>query len=147
MKIYLVRQARSVGSAEWLGDDDDLRPLSERGREQAALLADHFAADPPTRVVTASALRCQQTVQPLASRLGLEAEIDERLGHGEDVARTLELLATAEGGPLLLCTFADVIGSILRALELQGVERPECRKASVWTLEAEGERAAPSTAT
>jgi len=145
MKIYLVRQARSVGSAEWLGDDDDLRPLSERGREQAALLADHFAADPPTRIVTAPALRCQQTVQPLASRLGLEAEIDERLGHGEDVARTLELLATAERGPLLLCTFADVIGSILRALELQRVERPECRKASVWTLERE--RAAPSTAT
>jgi exopolyphosphatase/guanosine-5'-triphosphate,3'-diphosphate pyrophosphatase len=138
LKIYLVRQAPSVERGEWLGDDDELRPLSEVGRQDAVLLAEQLADDPPTRIVTAPPLRCQQTVQPLAARLGLDLEVDERLARGEDVSRQLELFPTYDEGPLMLCTHADVIASILRLLELVDADRPECRKGSVWVLEGQG---------
>ena len=61
MKVYWVRHARSVPRAEWTGDGL-LRPLSERGQLEAESLAAHLAADPPTRVISAPALRA-----PMAS--------------------------------------------------------------------------------
>ncbi|MEZ4215290.1 MAG: histidine phosphatase family protein [Myxococcota bacterium] len=138
MKIYLVRHARSVAREDWLGDDDELRPLNEVGREQAEALAAQLAADPPTRILSATSVRCQQTVQALSSATGVEVEIEDRLASGEDVARALELLPTFDEGPLLLCTYGDVIGRVLRVLELVDADRPECRKGALWVLEGQG---------
>jgi len=145
LKIYLVRHARTVAREDWKGEDEELRPLTEVGREQAEALAAALAADPPTRILTAASVRCQQTVQALASATGVEVEIEDRLSRSEDVARALELLPTYDEGPLLLCTYADVIGRILRVLELVDVDRPECKKGAYWVLGGQGYT--PSTAT
>lgn len=147
MKIYLVRHGRAVPRDEWTGEDL-LRPLSDRGLLEAQALADHLAADPPTRVICAPTLRCQQTVENVAEAAGVGVEVDERLAAGEDTARTLELLPAAEAGPVLLCTHSAVILSLLRVLELAEPERTEpvpCKKGSVWALE--GAAFTPSRAT
>ncbi len=140
MKIYLVRHGRAVPRDEWTGEDL-LRPLSERGVLEAQALADHLASDPPTRVVCGPTLRCQQTVEEVAQAAGVGVEVDERLAADEETARTLELLPTADGGPVLFCTHSDVILSLLRVLELAEPERTEpvpCKKGSVWALEGAG---------
>lgn len=137
MKIYLVRHGRAVPRDEWAGEDL-LRPLSERGLIEAQALADHLAADPPTRVVCAPSLRCQQTVEDLAAAAGVGVEVDERLSADEETARTLELLPAADGGPVLFCTHSAVIQGLLRVLELTEPERAQpipCKKGSVWVLE------------
>jgi phosphohistidine phosphatase SixA len=118
-----------------------LRPLAERGQLEAESLAGHLAADPPTRVISAPALRCQQTVEPAAVAAGIPVEVEERLAEGELIARVLELLPTAAEGPLLCCTHADVIASLLRVLELAEPDkngRIPCKKGSDWVLEGGG---------
>jgi len=137
VKIFLLRHCRALGRAEWEGDAG-LRPLSEAGESQAEALVAFFAEAPPVRIVSAPPLRCQQSVLPLAEALGIDVEVDERLGRGEPVARLLELLPTWDEGPLLLCTHAAPIVSLLRVLELVEDDAPVCRKGSVWTLEGNG---------
>jgi exopolyphosphatase/guanosine-5'-triphosphate,3'-diphosphate pyrophosphatase len=147
VKIYLVRHARAEPRSQWEGGDL-LRPLSEEGVNQAEALADQLSEDPPTRIVSAPPLRCQETAEPLAVALGLPVEVDERLAEGEGAARALELFPGDDEGPVLLCTHADVIASLLSALELCDPDgRLDCKKGSVWVLEGRGGGYGPSRAT
>lgn len=140
MKVYLVRHARGLPRAEWDGEEL-LRPLSARGRAEAVALADHLAANPPVRIVSAPPLRCQQTVEPLAVAHRVAVEVDERLLQSANPARLLELLPPPGSGPILLCTHGDVIASLLTVLELAEPEasgRIPARKGSVWVVEGSG---------
>ena len=135
MKIYLVCRARAVGRADWEGRDDDPRPLSEAGRIQAAHLAAALSSDPPARIVSGPALRCKQTVEPLAAALGLETEIDERLAIDADPVGILELLVTGIAGTLVICTHARVVRYLLKTLGLVDRGTVRCRKGAYWVLE------------
>jgi len=66
---YLVRHAH----AEWR--DDDSRPLSEAGIAAAGVLAERLASRPIAAVYTSPSRRSVETVEPLASRLGLCPEV------------------------------------------------------------------------
>lgn len=140
MKLYLVRHSRAVPRADWTGHDE-LRPLSKRGGEESQLLADSLAADPPVRLVSAPALRCQQTLEPLAVRHSIPLEVDERLAQGESAARVLELLPRIDAGPVVFSTHADVIEALLSVLELRAPTDDGvtcCRKGAYWVLEGRG---------
>lgn len=140
MKLYLVRHARAVPRTDWSGHDE-LRPLSARGREESLLLADSLADDLPTRLVSAPALRCQQTLEPLAVRHVVPLEVDERLAQGESAARVLELLPTVDDGPVVFSSHADVIEALLAVLELRmpgSADVTCCRKGAYWVLEGSG---------
>jgi exopolyphosphatase/guanosine-5'-triphosphate,3'-diphosphate pyrophosphatase len=119
-----------------------LRPLSSVGEEQAAALADHvLESAPPKRLIAGPALRCQQTLEPLALALDLGIEVDERLGEHEDVSVLLPLLTELSREPAVLCTHSRSISALLEQLEL--VDAGEltgsvCRKGSLWTLEGPG---------
>jgi 2,3-bisphosphoglycerate-dependent phosphoglycerate mutase len=67
--IYLVRHAH----ANW--HEDDNRPLSPAGLEAAGLVADRLATRSIVAVYTSPSRRAVQTVEPLASRLGLRPEV------------------------------------------------------------------------
>ena len=54
-------------------------PLSELGAVQAGALADLFASEPVTRVVSSPLVRARDTAAAIAARHGLTVEIDERL--------------------------------------------------------------------
>jgi broad specificity phosphatase PhoE len=58
----------------WTGDQDR-RPLSDLGRRQAARLAAALAATPVHALFSSPALRCRQTLEPLADRFGLRIEL------------------------------------------------------------------------
>ena len=148
MKIYLIRNARSVPRDEWEGDDDLLRPLSERGEAEAEAIAEHLAAQGVVRVVAAPELRCQETVQPLARAARRSVHVDDRLAEGSDVEKALEVLPSFDEGPVALCTHPDTIIGILRFFELGEAELREgrlpCRKGSIWVLQGFGRT--PTTA-
>jgi phosphohistidine phosphatase SixA len=158
--LLLVRHAdagdRGVGAA------DVLRPLSVRGQRQALALVELLAPlvanvahpvrpegareDPPpaapaarttVAVRSSPAVRCLDTVAPLATALSTHVERDDELFEGTDVSRLLDralALTTSE----VWASHGDVIPELLRLVALRGVDlgpAPSCRKASTWLLE------------
>lgn len=139
--VYLVRHAKAGSRDNWEGDDT-LRPLSNAGRRQAELLADRFAAIPTTRLLSSPYVRCVETLQPTAARLGGEVEEIGELTEGEPWEPALDLIGRVAAGTVL-CSHGDLIPALIAALERRGAEvrtPPDWRKATVWTLERNGDR-------
>jgi 8-oxo-dGTP diphosphatase len=132
--LFLVRHAKAGSRKDWDGDDV-LRPLSNSGWRQAQALVAALAAD-STMLVSSPYVRCRQTLQPLADRLGLTVVADERLAEGDDARGALALIESATDGTVM-CSHGDVIPATMAALERRGCEivtPPDWRKASVWVL-------------
>jgi len=104
----LLRHASAGSRHEWDGDDS-LRPLDDKGRRQAAEIAEALSREGIRRVVSSPYVRCVQTVEPLAGALGPEVERDERLAEGAGTAARPLL---AEDG-VVVCTHGDVIHELL----------------------------------
>jgi 8-oxo-dGTP diphosphatase len=109
--LLVVRHARAGSPAEWEGDDR-LRPLDKKGWRQArglpALIADH----PLHRLVSSAALRCTQTLEPLAAERGLELETAPQLMEGSSGEAALGLLREL-GDRAAVCTHGDVLEHLL----------------------------------
>jgi len=135
--LYLVRHAKAGRRREW-GDDDRLRPLMDGGRRQAEALAERLQPlATGGELVSSPYARCVQTLEPLATRLGLSSvRVDERLAEETGFAPTIELLDELPEGSVL-CSHGDVIPEVIEALQRRGCEvigEPDWRKGSVWVL-------------
>jgi phosphohistidine phosphatase SixA len=130
MRALLVRHARAGDRDGWTGDDR-LRPLDRNGRLQAEALADTLAGLHATRLLSSPYLRCIQTLEPAAARLGLELEERDELAEGANAGEVVRLLGELEGAVPALCTHRDVIAALLGP---QGA----CKKGAVWVLEVGG---------
>jgi phosphohistidine phosphatase SixA len=75
-------------------------------------------------VLSSPAVRCVQTIVPLAVNRGLAVERRQELAEGTPVAGMLDLLAAAEPWALL-CTHGDLL------LDLLGTEVPEAGTAVI----------------
>ena len=76
MKIFMIRHADALPLGEMDIVDDDLRPLSEEGREQARLLGEWMRdhGHHPRALVSSPYLRAKQTAEILLPILGLSAD-------------------------------------------------------------------------
>lgn len=135
--LYLIRHASAGDRRAWRGNDSE-RPLDDVGRGQAAAIAATLAAAPIRRVLSSPSVRCMQTVEPLATRLGLDAEVSAELAEGADGRRTEALVERlcGEAGDSVLCSHGDVIPEVLWRLSGRGIDvnPTRCKKASVWEL-------------
>jgi broad specificity phosphatase PhoE len=137
LKLYLVRSGRAEPRSGARGGDRK-RILTETGRRQAVGLVELLADTPVDRILTSPAVRCLETVAPLAARLGLPAEVDERLAAGVRSERALQLVRSLRDRSALLCSHR---GPILGLLEhfLDGSLPPDarscCADGSVWVLD------------
>ncbi|MCU1488791.1 MAG: hypothetical protein JWM85_196 [Acidimicrobiaceae bacterium] len=138
LTMYIVRHAHAVGRSKWRGDDRE-RPLDKLGRAQAAALALRLERSGATALLTSPALRCIQTLSPLAERLGLPLEQEAVLAEGHPGDEALEALrerAVATGN-LVACTHGDVLASLLEAARARGtrfVDEPSWPKAGTWVF-------------
>ena len=143
--VLLVRHARAGQREKWDGDDS-LRPLDPVGTVQARLLVEILAPFGPGEVLSSPALRCCQTVQPLAEALGMVVVSDDRLReeHTDDAFGLVAALGRNEGGVAVLCTHGDVIPAVLGwiAAEHRVGLPPVVRsaKGGTWVLRAENGR-------
>lgn len=140
--VLLVRHARAGEKENWDGDDA-LRPLDPVGAEQARLLIEILLPFGPKEVLSSPALRCRQTVEPLAEALGTAVISEDRLREeqaGEAFGLAAEL-GLRQGAAALLCTHGDVIPAVLRrvAAEHHVALPPVLRsaKGGTWVLRAE----------
>lgn len=140
MTLYLVRHAKAGSRRDWDGDDA-LRPLSRKGWAQAEALADRLTDSSPTTLRSSPYVRCRQTLEPLAARLGIEVVDDDALREGASFDETLRLLKSLPDGAVC-CSHGDVIPETIAALHRQGLRvdrEPVWSKGSVWLLERDGD--------
>ena len=142
MTIHLVRHAHAGKRSEWEGDDRK-RPLSPRGEAQSASLVALLGGERVGRVLSSPYVRCVQTVEPLAQKLGVAVEADDRFAEGSDPDVALAaLLELAEPGGVA-CSHGDLIPVLVRRLVADGmaVDGPLLdQKGSTWVLETTGGR-------
>jgi 8-oxo-dGTP diphosphatase len=144
MTLYLVRHAVAVGRSDWSGPDRQ-RPLTKKGERQALGLVDLLAHAEIARVSTSPAVRCRDTVAPLASKFGLELHDADELAEGAKAKDAVELAyrLAAKHGDSVLCTHGDLVPEILRRLSRDGMRWDgELRfpKGCTWALSSDGER-------
>ncbi|ASR34671.1 NUDIX hydrolase [Prauserella marina] len=157
--VLLVRHAKAGKRESWAGADD-LRPLSEAGRRQAAALRVLLGTFGPDRVFAAPKLRCVQTVLGVADDLDrtvttepVFAEESFSSAPSATVARLLRI--AAEGGTPVVCSQGGVIPALVRTLAerggVGGVALPTggtgslaSKKGSLWLLSFAADGDTPS---
>jgi len=133
--IYLVRHAKAGERRTWT-DDDTKRPLSGKGWKQAEAIADRLARKGATELRSSAYVRCMQTLEPLAEKLGTEVIDEPRLFEEEPFEPVLDLLEEVPDGAVL-CSHGDIIPAVIQALHRRGMEvdtPADWRKGSVWVL-------------
>lgn len=139
MAVLLVRHAKAGDRSRWTGDDRS-RPLTDKGRAQAAELVDAIGTV-PVALYSSPYLRCIETLEPLATAHGLDVTVDDRLAEGVDLEPVLDLLNEIPDGSVL-CSHGDVIPMVVDALIRRGMVLesavPGVRKGSWFALSREG---------
>ena len=132
MKLCFLRH----GEADWPDWDkpDDVRPLTERGREDMKRVAKFlqrlkFSAD---AILTSPLPRASQTAEIVAERLGIELKTETALAHGFSVERLRRLLAKAGADCIMVVGHEPAFSEVIK--ELTGGE-VKLSKAGVALLE------------
>lgn len=134
--LFLVRHGAAGNRSDWK-KDDRLRPLSARGARQALGLASNLAIHPVERILTSPYIRCRQTVEPLAEKLGLEIEERGELGEGGSLKGARDLCLKLRGTNAVLCSHGDLIPALIEWMARQGMalKSPfDCKKGSTWEV-------------
>ena len=137
--VYLVRHAKAGDRDAWI-EDDVLRPLSRRGKAQAEGLVTLFRELEVDHLLSGPAVRCVQTVRPLALARSITIEERDELAEGAPTESALSLVRS-RGGAVVICSHGDVIPAIVLGLAERGIEMhdpPAWRKGSTWMLERDG---------
>lgn len=142
MPLYLVRHAHAGSRHKWDGPDE-LRPLSRKGRGRAEEIGELLAGCGVERVLSSPLVRCVQSVEPLAARIGTEVERSDPLREGASLAESIGLVEelAAAGTTAVLCSHGDVIPEVLTALARRGARLDRdgaLPKGSIWVLDVAG---------
>lgn len=94
MLVFLVRHAHAEP-----GEPDELRPLSQRGREEARAAGERLATHPtpPRLVLSSPLLRARQTAEAIAEAAAAELRVDGHLAPGATVGALRQAIKNAPG--------------------------------------------------
>lgn len=123
MPIHLIRHGHAGSRANWDGPDET-RPLSKRGRKEAAAIAAQLAGSGVDLVWSSGFVRCRQTVDPLAVELGLTVLDHATLAEGGAGPPALDALLDAHlaGNTVAACSHGDVIPLVVEAAVRRGAK-------------------------
>ncbi len=141
-RIYLVRHGYAGQSNRWEGPDTE-RPVMGQGLAEVEATTALLTELPVSRVITSPFLRCVQSVEPLALRLGLHLETDRRLSDRAPLEPATRLLGELAGQAAVLCSHGDNILDLLGHAAAEGADLDAgvvAAKGSTWLLETEGRR-------
>lgn len=142
MTIFLVRHASAGGRSPSTDDDLD-RQLDTAGLEQAETLIELLGDRGIVEIYSSRAIRCVQTVEPLAQHLGLAVQVHPALVEGQSAVMAVHLargLATA-GTNAVLSSHGDIIPDSIQTLAREGMIITGQRgwsKGSTWELSTRG---------
>ncbi len=100
--ILLIRHASAGDSSAWVGDDRR-RPVDQRGRRQADELVVLLEPYPVDRILSSPALRCVQTLEPLARARDLKIDVRDELSEERQHVDGVALVRSLDGSPAVSC--------------------------------------------
>ena len=115
--VLLIRHARAGEPEHWSGPDE-LRPLDSVGQARAVELAATLACFGPARLMSASPLRCTQTLEPLAASLGLDIAVESAFNESADADIAADLVRdlSVGTGATVICSQGKMIPPLLATL-------------------------------
>ena len=137
--FYVVRHAKAGSRSHWTGDDRK-RPLSPKGEQQAARVAEQFAKVSITAVFSSPYLRCVQTVEPLARARKVAVQQSAELAEGRGITGLYVFFNNIELDDVVLCTHGDLVWELVEDLTNRRVLpafRDQFEKGSTWVVEVE----------
>lgn len=145
-RVLYVRHAKAHNRQGWAGDDD-LRPLTKKGRRQSELLVSELSGYRPQAISSAAPDRCVHTATPLAQELDLPITVEKNLGDAgwslsPDIA--VDAFAKATRGTPVSVVVAQgsvIPGVLARVAGKNGLEIEDMRvkKSSTWVLHYKGD--------
>ncbi|WP_433466011.1 NUDIX hydrolase [Spirillospora sp. CA-128828] len=135
--LVILRHATAGEKQTWR-DADELRPLDDPGRAEAADLAVLLHSYGPMRVVSSATARCLETVLPYARLVRASARTEALFTVGDtDPEPALEKLLSMVGVPTVVCTHGEVVSELITGLCRELGEKvpddPSLRKGEFWT--------------
>lgn len=120
--IVVLRHGKAVSREDWDGTDA-ARPLARRGKRQAKAIVGPLRAFGVERVVSSDAVRCVDTVTPLAKSLGTSVRTTGLISQdawevGASDARTVIGKRVRARTPVVLCSHGPVLPELLTELAL-----------------------------
>ena len=118
--LVLLRHAKAVTRDEWQGDDDD-RPLDSYGQNQAKRLLAIYQVFNLEQIHSSDAIRCYDTVTPIAKGLNLKLEVTDKLSevtHKKDKEKAFDYAKELIKSNLsvLLCSHNPILPKMLNKL-------------------------------
>ena len=139
--MTIVRHAVAREKKSWPGPDLE-RPLDPTGERQAAGMATLLVKHKVRRIISSPAIRCVQTMQPLADAVNVPIELWDALERDADVTPMLTAFSDPEFHNAVLCTHGEVLHQLLQADNVRRIARhgklsPRrlLIKGSAWRLE------------
>lgn len=120
--LIALRHGKATPPSGWNGADST-RPLTARGKKQAASVVETITAWRPRRIITSTATRCVATVAPLAAATGIEAKRTELISQDAfenglaDVRSAIGKRVRARK-TTVFCSHGPVLPEILREIAL-----------------------------
>jgi 8-oxo-(d)GTP phosphatase len=145
VEVLLVRHGLAGSKARWKGDDRD-RPLSPKGVHQAQWLAGVLVPLAPTRIFSSPYLRCRQSVEPTAEKLGLPVTNAAALvpAAGHEAIAYVKRLGRSRERSMIVCTHGEVIAEVLAGLAIEAGKKlrpkPPGQKGGLWVMDLDGNR-------
>jgi probable phosphomutase (TIGR03848 family) len=113
MTVILLRHGESTSNtARTLAGRSPGIALTERGREQAATLAERLAPLPIDALVRSPLLRCEQTLAPLADKIGVISTVEDGLAEVDYGDWTGRALADLVAEPLWKVVQRNASGAV-----------------------------------
>ena len=139
MILFLLRHAHAGDPAKWAGEDD-LRPLSARGRAQAERLGRLLAAagEAPDLFIASPRTRALETAELVAAEVAAPVIVESRLAGGLDAA-IVDAILRAVGPARRPCLvghdpdFSELLG------ELVGLDAIPMRKGAIARVDLDGD--------
>ena len=118
--LILLRHAKALPRLDWEGDDAD-RPLDPYGQRQAKRLLANVSPYQIAEIHSSDAMRCLETVEPLARSLQLNIVISEELGeyrHARDSKTSLAYVQDVieEGVAAIICSHNPILPNLMSKL-------------------------------
>ena len=141
MRMTIVRHTLAHEKKSWSGPDLE-RPLDPIGERQAAGMARLLMKHKVRRIISSPAIRCVQTMQPLADAADVPIEVWSELGRDANAKRLTACFTDPEYHDAVLCTHGEVLHQLLlvdnvRRIASRGKlsKRRLLIKGSAWRLE------------
>ncbi|MFE7195394.1 NUDIX hydrolase [Microbacterium oxydans] len=120
--VIALRHAKATPRSEWDGSDAS-RPLTDRGRKQAKSIVGPLRAFGVRRIVSSDAVRCVETVTPLARALDRKIVKTEKISQdawedGDSDLRSVVGRRIRAGKPAVVCSHGPVLPGLLSEIAL-----------------------------